>query len=599
MTLPWLEDLNDQQKKAVCFDKGPLLVLAGAGSGKTRALTYRAAWLIKQNQVDPSRILLLTFTNKAAGEMKSRIKKLVKTAPPFSGTFHSFCVQVLKREAKHLKLDPNFVIFDTADQKQAVKSALERLDLSKKEFRPSSVLSTISQAKNELVSASEYSGFARGHWQKTVSKIYMIYQKLLSDYNALDFDDLLVKTVELFKNQKPVLKKYQQKYQYVLVDEYQDTNHSQYVLTKLLANQWRNLNVVGDASQSIYRWRGADFRNILNLKSDYPDITTIHLEQNYRSTQNILDSAYAVINKNTTHPILELWTHHDQGEKVKVVETRDEKVEAQYVAEHASSLKRSKLNKMAVLYRTNAQSRVLEEAFVKLGLPYRLVGGTRFYERKEIKDALAYLRLINNPKDMISFKRIQKLGKRRMEKFLDISPNLEANQDNLTTQEILDKIFSATGYLDFYDKKVEEDLARLENLDELKSVAQEFPSLGDFLIQVALVEQDHFPDGQSSQTTNQEAVTLMTLHAAKGLEFETVFMTGMEEGLFPHSRSLLEKEELEEERRLCYVGITRAKKNLYLSYARRRLYFGRTSQNLVSRFINDLPADLIEMEAKY
>lgn len=597
MTKTWLEDLNSKQQKAVCFGNGPLLILAGAGSGKTRTLTYRAAYLITEMAISPDQILLLTFTNKAAGEMKQRIKKLINHQSPFAGTFHSFCVQILKAQGQQIGLSSNFAIFDQNDQLQVVKKAIDKLNLSTKEFKAKSVLYTISGAKNELINASEYSGYARGHWQKNVAQIYFTYQRLLSLYNGLDFDDLLTKTVELFKKVPEVLGYYQNKYQHVLVDEYQDTNKAQYVLTKLLSGRWHNLTVVGDASQSIYMWRGADFRNILNLKSDFPNLTTINLEKNYRSTQNILEAAYQVISQNTSHPILKLWTENQTGSKLTIFETRDEHREAEMVAEKILQLKNNfELNDMAVLYRTNAQSRVLEEVFLKYGLAYRLVGGTRFYERKEIKDCLAYLRYLQNQADEVSLKRLEKLGKRRLEQFLKLVKDLKPRLDNLNTKEILEQILKKSGYLELYDKKNEEDLTRLENINELKSLAQDFPRLDEFLIQVALVEQNHLATGDQLDKDNKQAVSLMTMHAAKGLEFANVFIVGMEEGLFPHSRSLLEKDELEEERRLCYVGITRAKQNLFLSYAQRRLFFGQRSANQVSRFVADIPPGLLKIQ---
>ncbi|MBU0619307.1 exodeoxyribonuclease V subunit gamma [Patescibacteria group bacterium] len=598
MSKGWLKDLNQQQKEAVCFGEGPLLILAGAGSGKTRALTYRAAWLTKEQQINPDQILLLTFTNKAAGEMKTRIKHLVKGESPFAGTFHSFCVKLLRIEGHKIGLDKNFAIFDQQDQLDLVKASLLRLNLDPKAFKPNSLLQAISSAKNELINASEYSGYARGYWQKTLAQVYFIYQKLLTDYSALDFDDLLMKTVILLQKNQPVLNYYQNKYHFVLVDEYQDTNRAQYVLTKLLTGRWNNLTVVGDCSQSIYRWRGADFRNILNLQNDFPNLTTINLEQNYRSTDNILAAAYKIISHNHSHPILKLWTKKGSGKKLTIFEAKDEKEEADFIAQKIIELTVSH-SQIAVLYRTNAQSRVLEEAFLTHGLPYVLIGGTRFYERREIKDCLAYLRLLHNPKDMISFKRIQKLGKKRFDKFLALAERLEKMLDRLTTTEILNQVFKTTGYLERYDKKNEEDLVRLENIKELKSVTREFPQLDEFLIQVALVEQEHFASGRKISKSSQEAVNLMTLHAAKGLEFKLVFMVGMEEGLFPHSRSMLEKDELEEERRLCYVGITRAKEKLFLSHTRRRLYFGRRSSNLISRFVADIPNRLLEVERQF
>jgi len=595
---PILTQLNLAQQAAVTFGEGPLLILAGAGSGKTRALTYRAAYLIQERKIPSEKILLLTFTNKAANEMKERIQKLLgqtKANLPFAGTFHSFCARLLRKEGTNIGLPVNYSIYDESDQLETVKLAMIKLDIPTRDYKPASILTTISQAKNELISATEYPQYARGHFQETVARIYLTYQKLLKDYQALDFDDLLFETVKLFQKEKPVLQKYQNQFQYVLIDEYQDTNQAQYLLTKLLANKWRNLCAVGDAAQAIYGWRGANYRNLMNLKNDFSDLTIINLEQNYRSTQNILQAANEVIKKNTKHPILNLWTKNAPGEKLIIYEAKSEQEEAQYLINSIVS-QGGDYSDYVILYRTNAQSRVIEEAFLHAGLPYSLVGGTRFYERKEIKDCLAYLRLLNNPKDMASYKRVQKLGKGRMKKFMNFTNDYDVSiHDNqLTTMEILDKILEATDYLDLFDKKDEVDLTRLENIKELRSVATEFPQLVNFLENVALVQQEYLPQHPKGNQKKKKAVTLMTTHAAKGTEFPVVFMVGMEEGLFPHSRSMMDKEELEEERRLCYVGMTRAKKRLHLLYTRQRLYFGQRSANPPSRFLADIPKDLVE-----
>jgi len=433
-----------------------------------------------------------------------------------------------------------------------------------------------------------------------VAQIYLEYQRFLRQNQAVDFDDLIFKVIDLFKKFPEVLGKYQNKYRYLLVDEYQDTNHAQYVLTKLLASRYRNLTVVGDCSQSIYGWRGANFRNLINLKSDFPALKIINLEQNYRSTKTILDVAYSVICHNTTHPILKLWTKNEEGEKIYLYEASSEINEAEFIVNQISRhLDQYRLSDFAILYRTNAQSRVLEEFFLQSGIPYVLVGGTRFYQRKEVKDVLAYLRLIANPKDTVSHVRIEKLGKARLEKFLNWQERNLSKNKRLLTLDLFDELLKATNYLELYDPKDEEDLARLENINELRSVANEFPDLNDFLENVSLVEQESLPDKPATNGDKKEAVTLMTLHAAKGLEFPIVFIVGMEEGLFPHSRSLLNQSELEEERRLCYVGITRAKKKLFLTYARRRLYFGQHSANEVSRFIQDIPEDLIKIANEF
>lgn len=593
-----LNDLNPEQQQAVTHTDGPVLILAGAGSGKTRVLTYRVAYLMSEKHVPGTDILMVTFTNKAANEMKERIRKLLTTSGlPYAGTFHSLCAKILRVDGHHIGIGPDFLIYDDQDQQDAIKEVIKQLDLSVKSFSPTSVLHTISQAKNELIGPTEYPQYARGHFQETVARIYIAYQNLLRQNQALDFDDLLFFTVSLFEKHPGVLGSYQERFRYVLVDEYQDTNRAQYVLTKFLTARYRNLCVVGDASQSIYRWRGADFRNILLFRKDFPDAKEFHLEQNYRSTQTILDAAFGVIAKNTSHPILKLWTDKKGGERITLYEARNEHDEALFIVQTILQ-SGEPMENFAVLYRTNAQSRVLEEAFLHAGIPYILVGGTRFYERKEIKDVISYLRLLANPKDTVSYKRIEKLGKGRLKKFLDVQS--EYIKDNklldLTTLELLDEVTSKTDYLSLYDANVEEEAYRLENIKELRSVALEFPVLRDFLENVALVEQEYVPKHVDKTKENRHAVTLMTMHAAKGLEFPCVFMIGMEEGLFPHSRSLMDREELEEERRLCYVGVTRAKDRLYLTYANRRLFFGTRTQNMISRFIADIPQHTLDLQ---
>ncbi|MCL4200288.1 UvrD-helicase domain-containing protein [Patescibacteria group bacterium] len=593
-----LNDLNPDQQKAVTHTDGPVLILAGAGSGKTRVLTCRVAYLVAEKKISPHNILMVTFTNKAAKEMKNRIRALIHTKDlPYAGTFHSLCALILRIDGKHINIPPNFVIYDDQDQIDAVKDVMKKLDISPKLYNPRAVLSTISQAKNELIPALEYPNLARGNFQETVARVYLGYQKLLLENEALDFDDLLMKTVMLFRRNPDVLGKYQEKYHYVLIDEYQDTNKAQYELTKQLSARWRNICVVGDASQSIYRWRGADFRNITNFRTDFPEVKVFNLEQNYRSTQTILNAAFGVISKNTSHPILKLWTDKKGGEYITLYEARNEQDEATFLI-HMILQSGRPFSDFAVLYRTNAQSRVLEEAFLHAGVPYTLVGGTRFYERKEIKDVLSYLRLLSNPKDTVSYNRIEKLGKGRMQKFLSFAD--ETIQDNklvnFTTLELLDNTLDATRYLELYDANVEEEAYRLENIKELRSVATEFPVLTEFLENVALVEQEYIPEHVKEMGENRQAVTLMTLHAAKGLEFPIVAIVGMEEGIFPHSRSLMEKDEIEEERRLCYVGITRAKEKLYLTYANRRLFFGARTQNMISRFIADIPESALDLQ---
>ncbi len=592
-----LNDLNAAQQAAVTHTEGAVLILAGAGSGKTRVLTSRVAYLIAKKHVSPHNLLMVTFTNKAAKEMKERLRGLLPDSElPFSGTFHALCAKILRIDGHHIGVPPGFVIYDDQDQIDAIKEVMQQLAVSTKLYNPRAVLSTISQAKNELIGALEYPTYARGNFQETVARVYLGYQKLLLTSSALDFDDMLAKTVLLFQKFPEVAGKYQEKYRYVLVDEYQDTNKAQYILTKMLSQRWHNICVVGDASQSIYRWRGADFRNITNFKKDYPDVKVFHLEQNYRSTQTILNAAHGVIAKNTSHPVLKLWTDKTSGEKITLYEARNEQDEASYLIQ--TILRSGKpYSNFAILYRTNAQSRVLEEAFLHAGVPYTLVGGTRFYERKEIKDVLSYLRLLSNPNDTVSYNRVEKLGKGRLKKFLEFAGSF-ADAKKLagtTTIELLDATLASTGYLDLYDAKVEEEFSRLENIKELRSVATEFPNITEFLENVALVEQEYIPRSVKEMGKNRQAVTLMTLHAAKGLEFPVVAIVGMEEGIFPHSRALMEKDELEEERRLCYVGITRAKEKLYLTFANRRLFFGQRTQNTVSRFIADIPEHAMDM----
>ncbi len=596
-----LSHLNPAQTKAVTHPSGPLLILAGAGAGKTRVLTHRAAWLIQEKGLDPQDLLLVTFTNKAAGEMKHRLTTLLdnQTALPFAGTFHSFAVRILRNSAPILNLSPHFTIFDDQDQRDLLKYLLKTASFDKI-ISPQLVAWTISQAKNEMISHLEYPEYAKGPTQEKIAQIYIEYQETLKKNQALDFDDLLFFLVRLFQKDKPTLVKYQNLYQHLLIDEWQDTNATQYEIIRLLASRHHQLTAVGDASQSIYAFRGANFRNLMRLKTDFPELTTVELEQNYRSPQTILDAAYAVIKKNTTHPILKLYTHLGQGEKIHLYPARNEMDEADFIITQISLLRPSHpLSDIAILYRTNAQSRVIEEALLHASLPYHLVGGVRFYERKEIKDILAYLRLIANPNDDISLKRAKKIGSRRLNQFNQLDKQALAQK---TTLEIMDEITQATRYLDQFDPKVEEDANRLENIKELRSVATNFPHLDDFLEQVALVETVKTSRQTISLTTpdnlpknDTTGVTLMTIHAAKGLEFPVVFLVGMEEGLFPHSRSLDDKDQLEEERRLCYVAITRTKQKLYLTYATRRLYFGKHLTNAPSQFLFDIPEPLLTL----
>lgn len=600
------KELNKTQVEAVKETEGPVLILAGAGSGKTRCLTYRVAYLIQEKGVTPENILAITFTNKASNEMKERATKLVGKAPPWMGTFHAISARILRKDGHYIGLSPDFIIYDEDDQVALVKEVCEKLDVSTKNFNPKAILGAISSAKNELVGPNEYRSYARGLFQEVAATVYEGYQKALKDNNALDFDDLLMEVVRLFEEEPTVLDKYQRQFKYILIDEYQDTNHAQYRFSKLLAQKHQNICVVGDASQAIYGWRGADFRNIVSFEKDYPKAKVFNLEQNYRSTKNILDTAYAVISKNRTHPILKLWTENSGGTAPIVYEAKHELDESQFVIRMIEKYSHTghDYSDFAVLYRTNAQSRVLEEEFLRAGIPYKLVGGTRFYERKEIKDMLAYLRLISNPKDKISYKRVVntpprgigpaqiKAGGPKVQEFEKLMDELRQKSQGLVTLEILDLVTALTGYLKWLDDGTIESAGRIENVKELRSVAAEFPDLTSFLENVALVEQEYMPD-RPSKDDKVNSVTLMTMHAAKGLEFPIVFMVGLEEGLFPHSRALADANEMEEERRLAYVGITRAKKQLFLTYARERLYFGARTAGIVSRFIVDIPEQLL------
>jgi DNA helicase-2/ATP-dependent DNA helicase PcrA len=528
--------------------------------------------------------------------MRQRVEKLIGKTPAFAGTFHSFCAKVLRADGKYIGIPPGFLIYDEEDQKDAIKQILKEFNLSTDSYNPSSIVGEISEAKNQMLSANAYAEFAKGDFQEVVFKVWVAYDKILKDMGALDFDDLLLKAVVLFQEAPEVLAKWQERLTHIFVDEWQDTNKIQYTLTRLLVGKRKNITAVGDASQSIYSWRGADFRNINYLIRDFPDIKIINLEQNYRSTQNILAAANSVISKNTTHPILKLWTEKGAGEKIRLYTARNGLDEASFVVGEIIELTHRDINfsDIAVLYRTNAQSRVLEEALLHSGIPYVLVGGTRFYDRKEIKDVLSFLRLLVNPKDSVSRRRIEKLGVRRLEKFKSLKEEIK-DPEAFSTLDLLDAVLEKTGYLDLFQKETEENLARLENIKELRSVATEFPSIQEFLENVALVQAEESSTKMKlDKDQRRDAVTLMTLHAAKGLEFPVVFIVGMEEGLFPHSRSLWDANELEEERRLAYVGITRAKNLLYLSYATRRLYFGEKISNPPSRFIIDIPEELLK-----
>ncbi len=585
-----LKLLNPKQREAVEYFKSPLLVFAGAGSGKTKTIVYKTAYAIETGLVSSNRVLLVTFTNKAAEEMKKRVNHLTGKQLPHVGTFHSLAAKILRRDGDKVGIGREFLIYDQQDQVALVREILKDLEIEGKQAKARNFLYAISTAKQEMLEVKDYQKLVRSYQQETVAKIYQEYEQRLKQYGALDFDDLLMKTVKLLKMNQEVLAKYQNLFEFVFVDEYQDTNTAQYWLTKLLARNHQNLCVVGDVAQSIYRWRGANYHNIMKLKDDFPRLKEIRLERNYRSTQIILDAAEQVITNNVSHPTLSLWTDKKEGEKISLIEASSAREEAEKVLNEMYTWKHRgrSWQEMAILYRTNAQSRVFEEVLVRSGIPYILVGGIKFYERAEIKDVLAYLRLVLNFQDGVSRKRAEKIGKRRLARLE--SKLTEFDYKKYKVSEILMMIYETTGYLERYDREVSEDVARLENLSELDALAMEYERLEDFLENVALVQAEYYA-GEVGK--NKEAITLMTLHAAKGLEFPIVFMVGMEEGLFPHSRSLFDQEELEEERRLCYVGITRAKEKLYLSYAKQRLVYGSYSSNERSRFIDEIDPSLL------
>ncbi len=640
-----MQGLNEPQQRAVACLQGPLLIVAGAGSGKTRVLTFRIANLLEHG-VPPYRILAITFTNKAAREMRERVDALIGDAAQdvWLSTFHSFCARFLRMELEHYgRYAKNFVIYDAADSKGLLRECLKELNIDEKHTAPGAVQAHISDAKNRLLDVAAFTAQATDFFAEQVAKIYALYQSKLQENNALDFDDLLMLTVELLTKNEELRTKYQKKFQYILVDEYQDTNGAQYAITKLLAAEHRNICVVGDADQSIYGWRGADMRNIMNFEKDYPEATVILLEQNYRSTKNILAAANAVIENNLTRKKKELWTDNPTGDRITIYEGATEKNEASYIVrevERLHTMFHVKYGDIAVLYRTNAQSRNIEEAFYATGVPYAMVGSVRFYDRREIKDIIAYLRVIYNPRDTLSLLRIinvQRRGlgptsiARMMEtaeeyrislfevitdaQLLSMIPKLSAKvklaleefaamvftfMGQLGTRpihEIVEDVIETSGYAAaLEEEKKEDNRDRLENLREFISVAKNFDDgaaegengLADFLAQIALIS-DVDQTEQSDGT-----VTLMTFHAAKGLEFPAVFMAGMEEGLFPHSRTLLDDTEIEEERRTCYVGITRAERRLYLTYARQRTIYGRTEMSRPSRFLAEIPEELVE-----
>lgn len=634
-----LKHLNQAQKEAVEHHQGPELVLAGAGSGKTRVLTRRIGYLINHYGISPYNILAVTFTNKAANEMKERVKDMVGGVNKslWVSTFHSFCVRILRREAEKLGYNKNFVIFDSIDQRKLVKEVLKSKNLDPKKTKPRSVLNKISSAKNELKTPDEMSSLSGSFFDKTAADIYKEYQKRLKENNAMDFDDLIQQTVRLFEEFPMVLEHYQERFKYILVDEYQDVNHAQYQLVNLLAERYRNICVVGDPDQGIYGFRGADIRNILNFEDDYPDVKTIRLEQNYRSKGNILKAAQAVIKNNSSRKEKELWTDQGEGPKLELYEAKDEKEEADFICRTAKELTEKEdltFDDLAVLYRTNSQSRAFEDMLMKYGIPYQIVGGVRFYERMEIKDIMAYLRLIYNPADDISFLRIINRPKRgigagtlgkvqafaeteglnlyeaalkskanpalsgtyakRVLHFTEIIEELRAEQDQIALARLTEKLLDKSGYRhNLEEEKTAEAESRLENIEELFSVINEYMKNSENNTLAGFLEEVTLMADIDSMDEEQSVLTLMTIHSAKGLEFPVVFLVGMEDGIFPHSNSMFEQKGMEEERRLCYVGMTRAEERLYLSRAQVRLRFGERKMNPPSQFIDEIPVELL------
>ena len=643
---PLLNGMNDRQAEAVQTTEGPLLIMAGAGSGKTRVLTHRIAYLIDEKMVNPWNILAITFTNKAAREMKERAAALnPATQDCLIATFHSMCVRILRREADHIGYNRNFTIVDPGEQRTLMKRILENLNLDPKKWNERAILGTISNAKNDLIDEVAYANMAGDMYTEIVAKCYTAYQKELRQSEAMDFDDLIMLTLRLFDQNPDVLTYYQQRYQYIHVDEYQDTNHAQYQLVKLLASRFKNICVVGDADQSIYGWRGADMQNILDFEKDYPEAKVVLLEENYRSTKTILQAANEVIRNNRNRRPKNLWTQNEDGEDIVYYRANDEQDEALFVARTIDQLSREGYSHrdFAVLYRTNAQSRTVEEALLKANIPYTMVGGTKFYSRKEIRDVISYLNLIANPSDNISYERVVNEPKRgvgpgTVEKIrnfaasqeislLDASANimlspvkgkaaqavyefanlildLRERLDDYSVTELVELVLKKTGYSAALAAQATlESQARIENIEEFLSVTKNFDEnpdnpadetgldkLSRFLNDLALIADTDDGDQESSE------VTLMTLHAAKGLEFPVVFLVGMEENVFPLSRASEDEDELEEERRLAYVGITRAEKILYLTNANSRLLYGRTNYNQPTRFLREISSDLLNYQ---
>lgn len=681
------KNLNEKQKEAVMATEGPVLVIAGPGSGKTRVLTHRIAYIIETKKAQPENILAVTFTNKAAKEMKDRVEALLREINkssnannkeiecsmddltinqtlnsiyenskesrwdennskfsamgwhfPTISTFHSLCVKILRKEAESIGYKKEFIIFDGDDQKSCVKKILKNLNLSDEQFNPKAILAEIGNAKNELITPEEYGKMAESYFQQVVSKVYDLYQKELRQNNSLDFDDLIMQTIILFLRHPEILEKYQDKFKYIMVDEYQDTNHAQYKLINLLSRKHKNIFVVGDDWQSIYRWRGADIRNILEFEKNYPGAKTILLEQNYRSTQEILDVSYSIISKNINRKEKKLWSRKKANQPIIVYEAADEKGEAEFIVSQIAKMNSGeniKLKDIAILYRTNAQSRAVEETFLRYNVPYKIVGGVKFYARREIKDLIAYFRLIQNSDDLASFERIANvprrgLGKKTLEKLTGIARErkldiidliLESEHKNIAQKrmadlakfanvikkcrqksskikigELLEYLLESIAYKEYIIDGTEEGDSRWENVRELFTALEKYNKLNARKALKLFTEEVALATDLDNVDDNHDAATLMTLHSAKGLEYDAVFIIGLEEGLLPHSMSADNPAEIEEERRLCYVGITRAKSKVHLLFARVRRIFGGSQANYPSRFISDIPKHLVDFQ---
>jgi ATP-dependent DNA helicase pcrA len=637
-----INKLNEMQHRAVTTTDGAILILAGAGSGKTRVITNKIAYLIEEKNVNPYNILAITFTNKAAKEMLSRVEEMIgeDSRRVWISTFHAFCSKVLRIEAHHLDYDNNFTIYDTTDKQTLIKNCMDALDYSKQSISPSLIASEISKAKDSMIDANEYENtYESDYIGSKIAKVYSLYQQELKKNNAMDFDDLIYNCIRLFKEHKDVLEKYQFKFKYIMVDEYQDTNYSQYLLIKMLSGMHKNICVVGDDDQSIYTWRGADIRNILEFEKDFDNVLQIKLEQNYRSTSNIINAAHSVIRKNNERKEKKIWTDANDGEKIKLYSATSERDESNYVATNIRKMVAElgyDYKDFAVLYRANSLSRTYEEAFMKYGIPYKIFGGLKFYDRMEIKDILAYFRIIDNKFDDISLKRIINVPKRSIgtktiekieayarennmsildamdevddivsttktresvKKFKLLISSLKALANVLPVSELLDKVLENTNYKKLYlEEKSVENQSRLENIEELKSVVKEFELNSEDKTLSAFLQNATLSTDMDEKIKNDNYVSLMTIHSSKGLEFRAVFLVALEEDIFPSSRSILEESKLEEERRLCYVAITRAKEKLFMTRSTMRLLYGKTNCNIVSRFVGEIDTNFIESD---